>query len=79
MSANKNRIDEVVENLVCKFRRRSLLGISKYGTTLHENNLSLKQWAVHIQEELMDASLYLNKVIMVLDKMDNDEKKSLEN
>ena len=68
-----NRIDEVVENLVCKFRRRSLVGVQKYGTTLDENNLSLKQWVVHTQEELMDASLYLNKIIMVLQKMDDDD------
>ena len=72
-----NRIDPVVEDLVCKFRRRSLVGIQKYGTTLDENNLSLKQWVQHTQEELMDASLYLNKIIMVLQKMDDDDESKL--
>ena len=71
-----NRIDPVVEDLVCKFRYRSLVGISKYGTTLHENNLSLKQWLTHACEEAMDMALYMNKMILVLDKMDDDEKKS---
>ena len=68
-----NRVDPVVEDLVCKFRSRSLLGIQKYGTTLDDNNLSLKAWLTHAMEELMDASLYLNKIIMVLQKMDDDD------
>jgi len=64
--------DPVVENLIDRFRGRSRLGIKKYGTTLDDNNLSLKEWLTHMMEELMDASLYANKMIMVLDKMDED-------
>jgi len=64
--------DPVVENLIEQFRKRSRLGIKKYGTTLDNNNLTLKEWLTHMMEELMDASLYANKMIMVLDEMDED-------
>jgi hypothetical protein len=54
--------DPIVESVVDKFRTRSDLGLSKYGTTLHENDAPTIEWIVHIQEELMDAVLYLHKL-----------------
>ena len=33
--------DAIVESLIQEYRIRSLKGISKYGTTLEDNNLSL--------------------------------------
>ena len=65
--------DAVVENLIEQYRERSRLGVLKYGTTLDNNKLSLKEWLVHMTQELMDASLYANKMIMVLDKFDMDD------
>ena len=58
--------DPVVENLIEKFKARSLVGIKKYGTTLEDNELSLEQWLIHAQEEAMDCALYLNKIILTL-------------
>lgn len=54
--------DEIVESVINEFRLRSERGIKKYGTTLHENELSPLEWLKHLQEELMDAVLYLEKV-----------------
>ena len=54
--------DKIVEKVIDKFHTRSELGISKYGTTLHDNHLPTFDWLVHIQEELMDAVLYLEKL-----------------
>jgi len=69
--------DAVVENLIEQYRERSRLGVLKYGTTLDNNKLSLKEWLVHMTQELMDASLYANKMIMVLDKFDMDDAEAL--
>lgn len=55
--------DKIVKSVVRKYQKRSELGTKKYGTTLEENNLSPEQWFVHLQEELMDATLYLEKII----------------
>jgi hypothetical protein len=38
------------------------MGIKKYGTTLENNTLSLMEWLNHLQEELMDATLYIEKL-----------------
>ena len=54
--------DEIVESVINEFRLRSERGIKKYGTTLQENELSQLEWLKHLQEELMDAVLYLEKV-----------------
>ena len=54
--------DPIVEKVVTKFKTRSELGITKYGTTLQDNNASLWEWLNHLQEELMDATLYIEKL-----------------
>ena len=53
--------DAIVESVVAKYLRRSKLGIDKYGTTLEENNID--NFLLHLQEELMDASLYIEKLM----------------
>jgi len=54
--------DQIVESVVSKYEERSNVGIHKYGTTLHDNNLSLDEWLNHLQQELMDATLYIEKL-----------------
>jgi len=67
--------DKVVERVVSKYNKRSEMGIEKYNTTLEKNNLKLKEWLVHLQEELMDATLYIEKSLSKLnDKSLNDLK-----
>jgi hypothetical protein len=57
--------DEIVERVVDKMYERSQIGITKYGTTLYNNNKD--NYMLHLQEELMDAALYLEK-LMSLEK-----------
>ena len=56
--------DHVVDSLITKFQQRSLVGQAKYGTTLHSNNKD--NYFNHLQQELMDASLYLEKLLSKL-------------
>ncbi len=55
--------DPVVKRVVDKFRERSDAGYAKYGTTLHEERTTkmkgLMKYLIDIQEELMDAILYI--------------------
>ena len=53
--------DAIVEGLIQEYRLRSIKGITKYGTTLEENQLSLYKWLQHAKEEAMDMALYLHK------------------
>jgi hypothetical protein len=54
--------DTVVAAIVSSFQERSRAGRLKYGTTLDRTDLSPQQWAQHMQEELMDAILYLERL-----------------
>lgn len=54
-------IDLVVENVINKYYDRSQIGITKYATTLYDNNQD--NYFKHLQEELMDATLYLQKIM----------------
>lgn len=54
--------DDVVHRVVEKFNNRSEEGIQKYGTTLAANDGSREYWFNHLQEELMDATLYIERL-----------------
>ena len=53
--------DPVVERVVDKFVSRSDVGFAKYGVTLQDDPSRMFEWLNHLQEELMDAVLYLQK------------------
>ena len=57
--------DSIVLQVTEKYAQRSQVGIAKYGTTLETNNKD--NYLKHLQEELMDATLYLEK-LMTLNK-----------
>lgn len=63
--------DKIVEQVKDKFSERSEVGIAKYGTTLERGDLSLLDWLNHLQEELMDATLYIQKLKNELDQQPN--------
>jgi hypothetical protein len=54
--------DNIVESVIEKYIERSEVGIEKYGTTLERNLLTFDEWLTHLQEELMDATLYIEKI-----------------
>jgi hypothetical protein len=64
-------MDGIVKRVKDKFDSRSELGIKKYGTTLQDNNLPAIDWLNHLQEELMDAILYLEKLKSEVESNDN--------
>lgn len=55
--------DQNVESVRQKLLDRSNVGIVKYGCTTDRDDLSLIDWLTHLQEELMDASVYLEAAI----------------
>ena len=53
--------DSIVEQVVKKYQLRSEVGLEKYGTTLKSNNKD--NYLIHLQQELMDATLYIEKLL----------------
>lgn len=71
-----NRNDDgVVESLIKRFLSRSAKGIDTYGMTLEQNRMPVKDWNLYLQEELMDASLYLEKLRTIHEETDEQVKK----
>jgi hypothetical protein len=54
--------DPIVEAVREIFLSRSTEGILKYGTTLARNDLLFLEWLTHLQEELMDAVVYIERI-----------------
>jgi hypothetical protein len=59
---SKQMKDTIVESVIEQFKQRSKTGINKYGVTLDREDLNTLQWLQHLQEELMDATLYVQKL-----------------
>jgi hypothetical protein len=55
----KDGIVEKVKNLLDS---RSQKGIKEYGTTLEDNPDGFYRWVNELQQELLDAALYLEKI-----------------
>lgn len=66
------KTDPIVESVRLKLLQRSQIGISKYGTTLYENQISRLAWLKHAQEEALDLANYLEVLIQ---QEDADDKK----
>jgi len=56
-------MSRVEESVISKIKERAEVGKNKYGVTMERDDLTTKEWLVHLQEELMDAVVYLEKVI----------------
>ena len=65
--------DPVVERVVDKFVGRSDVGFEKYGVTLEDDPSDMLAWLNHLQEEMMDAVLYLQKAKEVYTENLQDE------
>ena len=54
--------DGIVEDVKYIMDKRSEKGQKEYGTTLEDSQESLNSFFNHLQEELMDAVLYIQKI-----------------
>lgn len=53
-----------LEDEVCaKIQERAKVGKAKYGVTMERMDLTLLEWLQHLQEELMDAAVYVQRLM----------------
>ena len=55
-------MDRNVKNVIVQLRSREEQGMNKYGVNTERSDLSTLEWLQHLQEELMDASVYIEKL-----------------
>ena len=53
-----NNVEEVVKSLY----EREARGLNKYGVNTERTDLSTLEWLQHLQEELMDGAVYIEKL-----------------
>lgn len=55
-------MSKVEEKVIKVIRNRYTIGEKKYGTTMEREDLSFLEWLQHLQEELLDAAIYVEKL-----------------
>ena len=62
MAEMQEQEDSIVKSVVQSYKKRSDVGVKKYSKTMDRDDLSTLEWLQHLQEELMDATLYIEKL-----------------
>lgn len=57
-----NPIDKNVEAVRSMMLQRMNVGYTKYGVTTERTDIDLMGWLQHLQEELMDAAVYVERI-----------------
>jgi hypothetical protein len=56
-------LDKNVTSVVDKYIERATEGFKKYGCTTERQDIELIGWLKHLQEEMMDATIYIERVM----------------
>lgn len=55
--------DPNVESIREKLLLRSQIGLKKYGVTTERKDVDLAGWLIHLQQELLDAAVYIEAAL----------------
>jgi hypothetical protein len=70
----KTVTQDTERQVVADILMRQQYGLNKYGCSVADNPLSLRQWLQHQYEELLDAAVYARRAIQELDRQGDDFK-----
>lgn len=56
-------LDKNVEAVIARLKSRAAEGLDEYGQTTERQDLNLLDWLFHLQDELLDAAVYTQKLI----------------
>lgn len=52
----------IEDRVVAIIRKREQAGLAKYGVTMERLDLGLLDWLNHLQQELLDAAIYVERL-----------------
>ena len=55
-------MSKIEEKVIRMIQERALTGKEKYGTTMEREDLSISEWLLHLQQELLDGAIYIEKL-----------------
>lgn len=64
----KTTEDPIVKSVINKYKKRSQIGIEKYGTNLMRDDYNLVDWLKEAQAEAMDFALYCEAAINKIER-----------
>lgn len=66
--------DKNVENVRRQLLERSKVGLETYGTNTERTDIDLLGWMQELQEELMDATIYIERIKQELKSNENQNR-----
>ncbi len=66
------------DRLCSELQQRRRMGLSKYGVSIDDNQLSRVQWLQHAKEEALDMAEYLQRLIDEENKLDWPDEERIE-
>ena len=63
------QIESVIKSVLVTYVGRAIVRKEKYGKTMDRTDLNKTEWLTHLQEELMDATLYIEKLKRMEEKL----------
>ena len=55
-------MDAIVQQVIDRLKQRSETGLQKYGVSLKDDDQTFDRWLEHLQDELLDAASYIQKI-----------------
>lgn len=55
-------MSKIEQQVIDKINQRAAIGKNKYGITMERQDLNKADWLNHLQEELLDAIIYIEKL-----------------
>ena len=59
-------MSKIEDRVSDKLLTRAATGYRKYGVTMETDDLNKEEWLIHLQEELLDGAVYIEKLLEVL-------------
>ncbi len=70
---SSSNLDPNVEIVRLKLKQRAELGMLKYGVDTTREDIDLIGWLQHLQDELMDASVYVQRLMIEASKLQHSQ------
>ena len=61
--SNSKPIDAINQAVLNKVITRAIQGMKTYGVSMERTDVSTVEWLKHLQEELLDGAVYLERII----------------
>jgi hypothetical protein len=65
-------MSSIEEKVIDKIRQRAEVGLAKYGVTMEREDLTRVEWLTHLQEELLDGAVYIERLKVLLGALDEE-------